>query len=241
MANIALIIAGGKGARMGQDIPKQFLNVEDKPVIMYTCEAFQNHPMIDAIVVVCIDGWERILDTYAKQFGITKLRAVVTGGHNGQDSIKRGIDAIAEQFEPSDLVLVHDGIRPMVSRDVITDCIRTTQLHGSAITCIPSVEALLKTDDHESCGEIVDRNIIMRTQTPQGFPLQTLLDMHREAAERGITNSVASCTLAIELGREVFISHGSERNLKLTTVEDIDLFKALLHAERSSWLKGGVR
>lgn len=237
MAVVGLIIAGGRGARMGQDIPKQFLNVEDKPVIVYTCEAFERHPMVDAIVVVCIEGWQTILATYAKQFNISKLVKIVPGGANGQESIKHGIDAIAETFDRDTIVLVHDGIRPLVSQDVITDCIRTTQLHGNAITTIPSVEALLQTDDKESSSVVVDRRTIMRTQTPQGFPLGTLLDMHAEAAEKGITDSVASCTLAVELGRKVYFSKGSERNVKLTTVEDIDIFKSLLSVQRSSWLK----
>lgn len=237
MAVIGLIIAGGRGARMGQDIPKQFLNVEDKPVIVYTCEAFERHPMIDAIVVVCIEGWETILSTYAKQFNISKLVKIVPGGTNGQESIKHGIDAISESYDRDDIVLVHDGIRPLVSQDIITDCIRTTQLHGNAIATIPSVEALLETNDNESSSTVVDRNTIKRTQTPQGFPLGTLLDMHQEAAEKGISNSVASCTLAVELGRKVFFSRGSERNVKLTTVEDIDIFKSLLSVQRASWLK----
>lgn len=237
MANIGLIIAGGRGNRMGQDIPKQFLNVDDKPVIIYTCEAFQRHPMIDSIVVVCIAGWETVLETYAKQFNITKLRQVVTGGDNGQASIRHGIKAIAEWASPDDLVLVHDGIRPLVTSEIITDCIRTTQLHGSAITCIPSVEALLEAPDGTRSNKVVDRGVIYRTQTPQGFPLSRLLSMHQRASQRGITDSVASCTLAIELGDEVWFSQGSTTNIKLTTVEDIDLFKALLNSQRPDWIK----
>ncbi len=237
MANIGLIIAGGRGNRMGQDIPKQFLNVEDKPVIIYTCEAFQRHPMIDSIVVVCIEGWETVLQTYANQFGIDKLKQVVTGASSGMLSIRCGIEAIKEWARPDDIVLVHDAIRPMVSNEIITDCIRTAQLHGSAITCIPCAEALLQTEDGVSSGMVVNRNVIFRTQTPQGFPLSTLVDMHQQAQERGITDTVASCTLAVELGRKVHFSKGSEKNIKLTTVEDIDLFKSLLESKRSAWLK----
>ena len=123
--NIALIIAGGVGARMNQDIPKQFLNVYDKPVIIYTLEAFQNHPNIDAIEVVCLEGWHDILRAYAKQFGITKIENIVNGGPNGQDSIRNGLyDLATRHNSPEDIVLIHDAIRPMVSADIISDNIR---------------------------------------------------------------------------------------------------------------------
>lgn len=122
MKNIVLIIAGGVGARMGQDIPKQFINVYDKPVIVYTLEAFQKHPSIDAIEVVCLDGWHDVLWAYAKQFGIAKLENIVSGGKNGQDSIRNGLYDIASRHNGSDdIVLVHDAIRPMVSNDIISD------------------------------------------------------------------------------------------------------------------------
>ena len=122
MSNIALIIAGGVGARMNQDIPKQFINVYDKPVIVYTLEAFQKHPEIDAIEVVCLDGWHDILRAYARQFGIAKLENIVSGGKNGQDSIRNGLYDIYERYNgDDDIVLIHDAIRPMVSEDIITD------------------------------------------------------------------------------------------------------------------------
>ena len=146
MKNIALIIAGGVGARMGQDIPKQFINVHDKPVIIYTLEAFQKHPQIDAIEVVCLDGWHDVLRAYAKQFGISKLENVVSGGKNGQDSIRNGLYDIAERYKnDDDVVLIHDAIRPMVSADVITDNIRVCRQYGNAITVVPCTAAMLKT------------------------------------------------------------------------------------------------
>lgn len=237
MANIALIIAGGRGNRMGQDLPKQFLNVHDKPIIMYTCEAFQKHPLIDAIVVVCINGWQTALQAYANQFNITKLKAIVSGGENGQSSIHNGLEAIKDEYNNNDIVLVHDAIRPLVSQEIITQCILTTIEYGSAITCIPCAEALLKTEDQATSSNVLERDLIKRTQTPQGFPLGTLLDMHAEAQKRGITDSVASCTLAVELGRTVHFCAGSEKNIKLTTVDDMDIFKALLESQQAEWLK----
>ena len=138
MKNIALIIAGGVGARMHQDIPKQFMNVNDRPIIVYTLQAFQNHPNIDAIEVVCLDGWHDILRAYCKQFEITKLENIVSGGETGQDSIRNGLYDIAKRYkDDDDIVLIHDSIRPMVSQDIISDNIRVCIEFGNATTVIP--------------------------------------------------------------------------------------------------------
>lgn len=237
MKNIVLIIAGGVGARMGQDIPKQFINVYDKPVIVYTLEAFQKHPSIDVIEVVCLDGWHDVLWAYAKQFGIAKLENIVSGGKNGQDSIRNGLYDIASRHNGSDdIVLVHDAIRPMVSNDIISDNIRVCRQYGNAITVVPCTAAMLKTFDSLSTEEQVPRDNLKITQTPQAFFLQDIIAAHKEALEKGITNSVASCTMYIELGRKLYMSAGSEKNLKLTTAEDIEIFKALLNAKKDVWM-----
>ena len=235
--NIGLIIAGGSGSRMHQSIPKQFLTVNEKPVIVYTLEAFQKHPEIDKIAVVCINGWENVLWAYAQQFNITKLAHVIPGGVNGQESIRNGVFELEKHYGPEDVVLVHDAIRPMVSADIISDCIVKTRQYGNAITVIPCAEAMIETEDGVVSTGSYPRERLKRTQTPQGFHLGKLADLHRRALEAGITNSVASCTLMIELGEKVYFSSGSEKNIKLTTVEDIDIFKALLSAQRSEWLK----
>lgn len=237
MKNIALIIAGGSGARMHQNIPKQFLTVNERPVIVYTLEAFQNHPEIDEIAVVCIEGWESVLWAYANQFNITKLKHVIPGGKNGQDSIRNGVFELEKNHSKDDVVLIHDAIRPMVSAEIISDCIRVTQLHGNAITVIPCAEAMMQTEDGLVSTGSYPRDNLKRTQTPQGFHIGKICDLHRRALQSGITNSVASCTLMIELGEQVYFSAGSEKNIKLTTVEDLDIFKALLIAKRSDWLK----
>lgn len=235
--NTALIIAGGIGARMGQDIPKQFINVFDKPVILYTLEAFQHHPEIDEIDVVCLDGWQNIIKAYAKQFGISKLEGITAGGRNGQDSIRNGIKAISKRhLSDNDIVLVHDAIRPMVSKEVISDNIRVCRTYGNAITVIPCTAAMLKTPDSISTTEQVPRDNLKITQTPQAFYLGDLLKTHAEALSKGITNSVASCTMYIELGKKLYMSTGSEKNLKLTTSEDIEIFKALLKSKKDEWL-----
>uniref|UniRef100_UPI004055D5AB IspD/TarI family cytidylyltransferase n=1 Tax=Agathobacter sp. TaxID=2021311 RepID=UPI004055D5AB len=235
--NIGLIIAGGSGARMHQNIPKQFLTVNERPVIVYTLEAFQKHADIDAIAVVCIEGWEQVLWAYASQFNITKLKHVIPGGKNGQDSIRNGVYELEKHYGADDTVLIHDAIRPMVSAEIISDCIVKTKQYGCAIATIPCAEAMMMTKNGVISTGSYPRDNLKRTQTPQGFPIGKICDLHRRALEAGITNSVASCTLMIEMGEQVYFSAGSEKNIKLTTVEDIDIFKALLMAKRSDWLK----
>ena len=237
MKNIAILIAGGSGQRMGQDIPKQFLNVEDKPVIVYTMEAFEKHPNIDGIIVVCIKGWEEILRAYAKQFNITKLKEIVPGGECGQASIKNGLDVAKGLYSDEDIVLIHDAIRPMISQEIISDNIAKCMMYGNAITVIPCAEAMLQTDNQIESDEQIDRSKLKRTQTPQAFKLGDILDAHREAKEKGITDSIASCTLYIELGRKVYFSNGSEKNVKLTTPDDLEIFKALLTVKKAEWMK----
>ena len=237
MANIALLLAGGSGNRMNQDIPKQFLTVNERPVIIYTLEAFEKHPEIDAIAVVCVEGWEQVLWAYAKQFNIFKLKYVIPGGSTGQESIRNGVMELEKHFASTDFVLVHDAIRPMVSAEIISDSIRVAREFGNAITVIPCAEAMLQTEDGESSTGSYPRECLKRTQTPQTFRIGDICELHRRAQKAGISNSVASCTLMIELGEKVYFSTGSEKNIKLTTVEDIDIFKALLAAKRSDWLK----
>ena len=197
--NIAMIIAGGKGTRMNQNIPKQFLNIHDKPVIVYTMQAFQKHPEIDAILVVCLDGWQEILKAYARQFNITKLRWVVSGGENGQESIHNGLAELEKECKKDDLIMVHDAIRPNVSQEIISNSIAECRLHGSAITVIPCVEAMLLREEENgtSAKALISRDALARTQTPQTFPVSRLLWAHEEAERRGITNSTASCTLMV--------------------------------------------
>lgn len=237
MKKIAIIIAGGSGKRMGQDIPKQFINVGEKPIIVYTLEAFQKHPSIDNIIVVCIDGWHDILSAYAKQFNITKLCSIVSGGSCGQESIKNGLDEAARLFDKDDMILIHDAIRPMVSNDIISDNIAKCKLYGNATVVAPCTTVVLEKTDETFSEKVINRDNLLLTQTPQAFILSDILSAHQEAKEKGITDSVASCSLYIELGRKVFYSVGDETNIKLTRPGDIQIFKALLSTQKSEWMK----
>lgn len=236
--NVALIIAGGVGARTHQDIPKQFINVHDKPVIIYTLEAFQNHPNIDAIEVVCLEGWHDILRAYARQFGITKLENIVIGGVTGQDSIRNGLFDIAERYHNNDdIVLIHDSIRPMINADVISDNIRVCKEYGNATTVIPCTSVMLKTEDSIVSEEQISRDNLKITQTPQSFFINELIEVHEEAIKKKFEPSIASCALYIEMGKKIYLSAGSEKNIKITTSEDIEIFASFLESERPTWLK----
>ena len=239
MTNIALIIAGGSGNRMGQDIPKQFLHVDGCPIIIYTMQCFQKHPDIDAIAVVCLKGWETVLQAYANQFRITKLKWIFPGGNSGMESIHNGIYGLKnEGCEDDDLVLIHDSVRPLLSQDIISSNIAICKAYGYAITGIQCREAILESEDGFVSTTSIPRDTLIRTQTPQTFRLGNILDVHEEAKRKGIMDSVASCTLIAEVGgREMHIVPGSEKHIKITTVEDIEILKALMQTTKEGWMK----
>lgn len=236
--NIGMIIAGGVGARTHQDIPKQFINVNDKPVIVYTLEAFQRHPNIDAIEVVCLDGWHDIVKAYARQFGITKLENIVNGGETGQDSIRNGLYDIQKRYHgEDDIVVIHDAIRPMVSAEIISDNIRVCRECGNATAVIPCTSVMLKTDDAIVSDEQIPRENLKITQTPQSYFLNELIEVHKQAIKRDLLPSISSCALYVEMGKKVYLSAGSEKNIKITTSEDIEIFSALVQTQRPEWLR----
>ncbi len=237
--NIALLIAGGSGRRMGQDIPKQFINVYDKPILIYTMEAFQQHPEISDIGVVCIEGWENMVNAYAKQFGISKLRFVITGGETVQESIRNGVFHVEENYSSDDIVVIHDGIRPLVDDAVLTDVIRVANTYGAAVSAMPYNEQIFIADDERSTVKYIPRENLRRVVTPQAYRLNKIAPAYHRAFEEqiGIYGSSYANTMMVELGERLYFAAGSEKNIKLTTKEDIEIFKAYLHTEKSNWLK----
>lgn len=235
---VAILTAAGVGSRMGQDIPKQFIHVDNKPLIIYTMEAFQNHPGIDVIVVVTLPNWIDMVQAYANQFGITKLKYVVPGGSTGQESIHNGLMVIASKYPKDTTVMIHDGNRCLVSPEIISDSLAVYKEHGSAVAAIPCVEAVfLSENSGDSSTESIPREKLFRTQTPHTYSLEKLLWAHKQAEEKGITNTAASCTLMQALGETVYFSAGSEENLKITTTDDLALFKVLKQTKLESWIK----
>jgi len=234
---IALLTAAGNGARTHQDIPKQFIHVNNKPILIYTMEAFQKHPNIDEICVVILKGWEEILWAYAKQFNITKLKYVVQGGETGQESIYNGLCEIRKHRAENDVVMIHDGNRPLVSQDIITDSLVRFKECGNAVAAIPCMEVVFSTENKKESGELLERELLLRTQTPHTYLLGDIMEAHKEARQKKICNMAASCALMHALGRKSYFSLGSEKNIKITTIEDIEIFKALLNTQNEEWLK----
>lgn len=239
--NIAIIIAGGSGGRMGQDIPKQFINVYDKPILIYTLEGFQRNPQIDLIEVVCIEGWHDIVWAYAKQFNIDKLKWIVSGGNTGQESIRNGVYYLDGKCKEDDIVIIHDGIRPMVDDSVLTDVIRTAKKYGNGVTSLPYNEQIFVVSDYDEriTTQYIPRETLRRVSTPQAYKYGKINWAYHEAFEKkiGILGSSYTNTMMVELGEKLYFAAGSDKNIKLTTKDDLEMFKAYLKMDKDSWLK----
>lgn len=235
----AVIIAGGSGRRMGQDIPKQFINVYDKPILIYTLEGFQNHPDIDAIEVVCLEGWQDLVWAYAKQFNIDKLKWVTPGGSTGQESIRNGVYNLEGKCVKDDIIIIHDGIRPLVDSFVLSDVIAVCRKHGNAVTAMPYNEQIFVADDDSSTTRYIPRETIRRVSTPQAYIFDELDAAYHTAFEKkiGIFGSAYTNTMMVDLGKRLYFAAGSDKNIKLTTKDDLELFKAYLHSDKDQWLK----
>ena len=231
--NVAIIIAGGVGSRMKMDIPKQFIHIYGKPVIIYTLEGFQKHPEIDAIEVVCLAGWEETLWGYARQYGITKLKWVVTGGATGQESIRNGVYNLEDKVKGEDIAIIHDGIRPMVDSSVLSDILRVCRLHGNGVTSTPYNEQIFRKLDDYTTREYIPRETLRKVATPQAYRYDLLLNAYRRAfaEEIGIYGSSYTNTMMVDLGETLYFAAGSDKNIKLTSKDDLELFKAYLRME----------
>jgi len=233
--NIALILAGGMGSRMGQEIPKQFIHVNNRPVIIYTLLAVQNHPEIDRIQVVCIEGWEKILQGYAKQYNITKLTGIVSGGSTRFDSTRLGMESLGNVAD-EDIIIVHDSVRPLVTSESLSDTIAVCRSYGNSMTILDCADTMYARTDRQYTSQEVERGNLVRGQTPEAISGRRMREMYAAADQRGICmDSISAMQNA--LGWNIHFAKGSERNIKLTNTEDIELFKALLTVEKDAWLK----
>lgn len=233
MSNIAIIIASGVGKRMGQSIPKQFININDKPVLVYTLESFQKHPQIDAIELICLDGWQNVARAYADQYGISKLKWIVTGGATGQESIRNGVYNLEDKAAAGDVILIHDGVRPLLNNEVISDVIVKCQQYGNAVTSMPYNEQIfvIDEDDETVTEKYIPRETLRRVSTPQAYRFDLLDQKYHEAFEKkiGIYGSAYTNTMMVDLGVKLHFAAGSDMNIKLTTPENLDFFKAYLN------------
>lgn len=225
--NIALILAGGADPKFQLSVPKQFVNVDNRPIIVYTLQAFQRHPEIDEIVVACLSGWQEMVKAYAKQFNITKLTHIVEGGESGQASSRQGVNILLEDHKDDDIIILHDAIRPLVTDVMISDCIRVCRSKGMGVAAIASKETIMKTENGREGTENISRFSVMKIQTPQAFLLKNLAQIHEHALENGICNEWEMSSVVAKLGEKVYFSKGSDFNIKISTIEDVEMFKVL--------------
>lgn len=227
--NIALILAGGTGERMRASVPKQFMEIDGETVLLHTMKAFQQHPLIHEIYLVCMPEWESFVRNEAKKGGIGKLCGIISAGESCYASACNGIEHLAKTVkEPDAIVLVHDAVRPLITQDIISRNIAVCLTHGNAITALQSHEAYLVTQDGNTSDAFKPREGLMRAQTPHTFPLATLRQMMKQAKEQGISKSQSIFTLAGELGiAPLHIAQGDLRNFKITEQSDILIYRAL--------------
>lgn len=228
--NIAVVIAGGVGSRMGHNIPKQFIEIKGKHILAYTLEAFQKSNLIDSIEVVCIEGWESDVWSYKEKYGITKLKWITKGGNTGQESIRNGVYNLKDKVDPNDNVIIHDGIRPLVEDYVLDDLIEKCDKYGNAVTSMPYNEQIFLIDDEISTIKYIPRETLRRVATPQAYKFDLLYNKYQEAFEKeiGIYGSSYTNTMMVELGVRLYFAIGSDRNIKLTTPGDLAIFEAML-------------
>ena len=226
MVNV-VIFAGGVGARMKSlDIPKQFIYVDGKPIIIRTLENFANHPQIDNIVISCLKDKIDYLWDLISTYKIPKITSIVAGGENGHQSIHNGLVEVSKFSSPEDIVLICDGVRPLISGELISNCIETAQKYETAVPVTPSIDSVLQSEDGETCCKSLPRKQMYITQAPQGYTMRKIMNAHNEAERRGIDNPISSGELLIELGETIHIFSGERDNIKVTTPEDLKFLRS---------------
>ena len=240
MVNVALIFAGGTGQRMNSGTtPKQFLELHGKPILIYTLEHFQDHEDIDGIVVVCLESWNDRLRKLIKKFDISKVKAIVPGGASGQESIFNGLEAIHELYPQEDtVVLVHDGVRPLIEAETITDAIACVRKNGNAITVTPAIETITIDNQGDCVGTIVNRSRCKMARAPQCFLMKELYAAHLKAREEGNTDFIDSASMMQHYGHVLYCVDGPAFNIKITTPTDFYIFRAIADAKEDSQIFG---
>lgn len=238
MKNVAVIFAGGSGKRMNTvSRPKQFLELNGKPVIIYTLELFDNHPQIDGIVVVCIEPWIPFLEKQLNKFEINKVVRIVPGGETGQESIYNGLVAAESHYGEGCNVLIHDGVRPLITEQTISDCVKMVEDKGNCITCVPATETFVVKQEGGSL-EIPTRDNSLIARAPQCFRLKDILEAHRFAQKEGKFNFIDSCTMMSHYGHYMNTIIGPMENIKITTPTDFFIFRAMVEVHENQQIFG---
>lgn len=228
MKNYVILLAGGVGKRMGGDIPKQFMEVQGKPIIIYTLEKFQQNPLIEKIVIVCVKDWEQYVLDLVKQYSITKAVWITEGGNTGHDSIRNGVFFLKDKIEPDDYVIVHDAVRPILPQKAINEVICVAHEKGNALSSIPCHPPIVYTEDFKSGITDIDREHVMLTASPQVYNYALALRCYETAEKENRHDFTFTSSLLIYCKERVYFAKGTTSNIKLTTKEDLALFEALL-------------
>ena len=229
--NTAIILAGGVGSRMGVDRPKQFLMVQDKPIISYCLDIFQNHDEIDSVVVVVSEQWQDFVEEYAAKYGVTKIKGYAPAGKSRQHSIYNGLKCIDENVPDTDIVIVHDAARPLVSDQIISDCIKGATDYDGAMPVISVKDTVYQSKDGEEIGCLLKRSELFAGQAPESFKFRKYFDIHNQVTDEEIGATAGSSEIAYRHGMEIRMVKGSERNLKITTIEDLETFETILKGD----------
>lgn len=238
--NIAVIFAGGTGQRMNtKTLPKQFLELHGKPVLIYTLEQFENHPQIDSIILVCLESWIDYAKKLISKFQINKVSQIVPGGASGQESIFHGIQAAYQKFpQQKTIVLIHDGVRPLINQETITRCLKCVHQNGNAITTTPAIETVFVNGEHDQVGKILNRTQCSLARAPQCFYLDEIYKEHIKAKSENQKEFIDSATLMQYYGHKLYMVDGPVENIKITTPMDFYLFRALLDAKENMQIVG---
>lgn len=238
--NIAIIFAGGTGLRMNsKSKPKQFLELHGKPIIIYTLEHFEQHELIDGIIVICVKGWIDYCQKLVNKYQLEKVRAIIPGGKTGMLSRYEGIKKASELYPEDTICLMHDGVRPLIDHDIISRNIESVERHGSAVTVAPASETIaVKGDDDSKVGKIIDRSMCQVAKAPQSFLLGDLMAVHQKAVESGMDDCIDTAYLMQLNGYEVYMVEGSSENIKITTPTDFYMFKTFMDIRENSQVFG---
>lgn len=224
-----IILAGGVGSRLKSAVPKQFIEIDGCPIIVHTIRNFQDNPNIDHIIVVCLGNWIEHTKNIVKKYNLDKVTDVIPGGATGHISTKNGVYFLKNRLSEQDYVIIHDAARPIVSQEVINDLIETAKKNGNACSAVSCYETIVLTENRLSGKEQIDRNRVIRVQTPQCYKYGLIKSLYEKAETDKCEDFVYANILAMEYGVEIFFSKGTNNNIKITTKEDIALFRALLY------------
>ncbi|MBF8984610.1 2-C-methyl-D-erythritol 4-phosphate cytidylyltransferase [Lutibacter sp. B2] len=227
--NIAIILAGGKGTRMGSvDTPKQFIDMYGKPILVHTLETFDIHSDIDAIAIVSLKEWHEDIKIWTRKYELNKVKWIVEAGKTRQESINNGLEVIGRECEEEDIVVIHESVRPLISNRIITENIEGAMEYGAVDTVIPTADTIIRSYDDETIADVPVRKELYLGQTPQSFKYSVVVKAHENAKQNQIDDATDDCQLVLKTGQSVHLVRGEKLNFKITTMEDLLLLKSII-------------